>query len=193
MDAAAAGRHLVPMPRVILLNVDATLAAELGDVARFERERGVRVGAAGPTIVEIVAQSEAYFRAIGAPARWSGYLAADADTRVVVGTCAFKGAPSADGWVEIAYFTFPEFGGRGYATAMAAALVARARDSGEVATVRAHTLPERNASARVLTKLGFTLLGEVEEPEDGTVWRWERPARDAPPEPEQVEKEPAPG
>jgi hypothetical protein len=43
----------------------------------------------------------------------------------------------------------------------------------------------------VLTKLGFTLLGEVEEPEDGTVWRWERPARDGPAE--QVEKEPAPG
>ncbi len=117
---------------------------------------------------------------------WVGYLAEEAGQ--VVGTCAFK-APLQGGRVEIAYFTFPEFEGRGYATTMAAALVALARDSGEVAAVRAHTLPERNASARVLTKLGFTLLGEVEEPEDGTVWRWERQVRDGPPE--QVEKEPA--
>ncbi|MGH7631966.1 MAG: hypothetical protein ACREOF_21740 [Gemmatimonadales bacterium] len=31
----------------------------------------------------------------------------------------------------------------------------------------------RNASARVLEKLGFRRLGEVIDPEDGPVWRWE--------------------
>lgn len=40
---------------------------------------------------------------------------------------------------------------------------------------RAHTLPERNASTRVLEKCGFTLVGEVVDPDDGVVWRWERP------------------
>lgn len=179
------------MPAVTLLRIDEALTAEVGDIARLERSRGIRVGAAGPTLVDIVAQSEAYFRSIGAPPQWGGFLAVDAGTRAVVGTCAFKGGPGPDGWVEIAYVTFPEFEGRGYATAMAGALVALARDSGEVVTVRAHTLPERNASGRVLTKAGFTLLGEVEEPEDGTVWRWERPAGDLPVEP--VEKGPARG
>jgi RimJ/RimL family protein N-acetyltransferase len=191
VDGAARLLHLPTVPPVILLNIDAALAAEVSDVARLERSRGVRVGAAGPTLAAVVEQSEAFFRTIGAPPRWGGYLAVDADTRDVVGTCAFKGGPGAGGWVEIAYFTLPEFEGRGYATAMAAALVALAIDSGEVGTVRAHTLPERNASARVLTKLGFTLLGEVEEPEDGTVWRWERPAGAGPAG--QVEKEPARG
>jgi hypothetical protein len=41
-------------------------------------------------------------------------------------------------------------------------------------TVRAHTLPERNASVRILEKLGFAHLGQIVDPEDGPVWRWER-------------------
>jgi ribosomal-protein-alanine N-acetyltransferase len=40
--------------------------------------------------------------------------------------------------------------------------------------VRAHTLPNPNASTRVLTKCGFHRVGEVIDPEDGLVWRWER-------------------
>ena len=46
--------------------------------------------------------------------------------------------------------------------------------SDKVSIVRAHTLPERNASCRVLTKCGFKLIGEVNDPEDGPVWRWEK-------------------
>jgi [ribosomal protein S5]-alanine N-acetyltransferase len=49
-----------------------------------------------------------------------------------------------------------------------------AADQG-VRIVRAHTLPERNASTRVLEKCGFEFTGEVVDPEDGPVWRWERP------------------
>jgi RimJ/RimL family protein N-acetyltransferase len=32
-----------------------------------------------------------------------------------------------------------------------------------------------NASARVLAKCGFRRVGEVIDPEDGLVWRWEKP------------------
>jgi RimJ/RimL family protein N-acetyltransferase len=46
--------------------------------------------------------------------------------------------------------------------------------SGQVRVVRAHTLPELNASARALTKCGFKRVGEVVDPEDGLVWRWEK-------------------
>ncbi len=106
--------------------------------------------------------------------RWGPYLALDRDSAAVVGTCAYKGPPDADDAVEIAYYTFPPFEGRGYATAMAAALTARAGADPPVRTVRAHTLPERNASARILEKLGFVHLGLVTDPEDGPVWRWER-------------------
>jgi ribosomal-protein-alanine N-acetyltransferase len=38
--------------------------------------------------------------------------------------------------------------------------------------VTAQTLPERNASHRILGKLAFRHLGIVDHPEDGTVWEW---------------------
>jgi RimJ/RimL family protein N-acetyltransferase len=92
----------------------------------------------------------------------------------VVGQCGFTGPPDADGVVEIAYGIAPEHQGRGYATEAAAALTQYAIGSGKVRIVRAHTLPEANASGRVLTKCGFKRVGEVMDPEDGLVWRWER-------------------
>lgn len=93
---------------------------------------------------------------------------------VEVGRGGFKGPPDPDGVVEIAYGVAPDFQGKGYATEAAQALVAFAFGSGRVRVVRAHTLPEANASKRVLTKCGFRHLGEVIDPEDGLVWRWER-------------------
>lgn len=49
---------------------------------------------------------------------------------VAVGTCGFKSSPD-QGRVEIAYFTFPDFEGRGLATAMAGELLAIAIGSVE--------------------------------------------------------------
>jgi len=40
--------------------------------------------------------------------------------------------------------------------------------------IRSHTYGADNASARVLTKCGFKEVGQVMDPEDGMVWRWER-------------------
>ena len=104
---------------------------------------------------------------------WRGYFAVDPTTRELIGSCAFKSSPTPEGSVEIAYFTYPPFEGRGYATEMARALVALALKSGAVRTIVAHTLPEPNASTRVLQKTGMTFVGEVIDPEDGRVWRWE--------------------
>lgn len=93
-----------------------------------------------------------------------------------VGGCGFKGPPDADGMVEIAYGTAEEHRGLGYATEMAAALAEFAFASGLVRLVRAHTKPDGAASARVLTRCGFKPVGEVVDPEDGVVRRWERTA-----------------
>jgi hypothetical protein len=60
------------------------------------------------------------------------------------------------------------------ASAMAAGLVERARSAVGVRRLRAYTLPEKNASTRVLEKIGFRWLGDAIHPEDGPVWRWER-------------------
>ena len=90
-----------------------------------------------------------------------------------IGGCGFKGPPE-DGICEIAYAIAPEFQGRGYATEAAVALVEFAGSHNDVRQVHAHTLPEENSSTRVLTKCGFEKTGEVIDPEDGLVWRWEK-------------------
>ncbi len=91
-----------------------------------------------------------------------------------IGSAGFKGPPDDEGMVEIAYGIAPDHQSRGYATEAAAALTDFALADSNVKIVRAHTLPERNASCRVLEKCGFEFLGEAIEPEDGLVWRWER-------------------
>lgn len=103
-----------------------------------------------------------------------GFSLVHRDSDNVIGKCGFKGPPAADGTVELAYAVDPEHQGQGYATEAAQGLVAYAFSSPQVRVVRAHTLPQTNASTRVLTKCGFQHIGEVVDPEDGLVWRWEQ-------------------
>ena len=91
----------------------------------------------------------------------------------IVGLGSFKGAPEASGRVEIAYLTLRTDEGRGIAKRVAALLIGKARENGAVVVV-AHTLPEENASTSVLRANAFDMMGAVDDPEDGLVWRWER-------------------
>jgi [ribosomal protein S5]-alanine N-acetyltransferase len=102
-----------------------------------------------------------------------GFRVVHGDSGAVVGACMFKGPPT-DGVVEIAYGIDPDHQGKGYATEAAQALVAYALASGQIRMVRAHTLPDGNASKRVLAKCGFRHVGEVIDPDDGLVWRFEK-------------------
>jgi RimJ/RimL family protein N-acetyltransferase len=94
----------------------------------------------------------------------------------VIGSAGFEGPPDAEGVVEIAYGVDPSRQGQGIATEAAGALVRFAAADPRVRLLRAHTLPEANASTRVLRKCGFVHIGGVVDPEDGPVWRWERSA-----------------
>ena len=96
------------------------------------------------------------------------------DEGIIVGQASFTKPPAADGVVEIAYRVTPDYQGRGFATEAAQALVAFAFSSRRVCVVCAYTLPEANASTRVLAKCGFRHIGEVTHPEDGLVWLWEK-------------------
>jgi RimJ/RimL family protein N-acetyltransferase len=117
----------------------------------------------------------AALRSSSGPDAWRhGFFAAHRESGSVIGSAGFKGPPDSTGTVEIAYGIVPSFEGRGYATEAAAALVDFAFASGQVRTVRAHTLPRPNASTRVLSKCGFRYVGLVVDPDDGPVWRWER-------------------
>jgi RimJ/RimL family protein N-acetyltransferase len=114
-------------------------------------------------------------RASTAPDPWThGFAIVNRTNGNVVGSCGYKGPPGADGAVEIAYGVEPAFQGHGYATEAARALVAYAFHNGGVRLVCAHTRPQTNASTRVLAKCGFDRVGEVIDPEDGLVWRWEK-------------------
>lgn len=121
------------------------------------------------TAVNVLKETAALYARNGNRSPWVGYLAVEGGA--CVGTCAFK-TPPRKNRVEIAYFTFPEYEGRGIATRMAALLVEIAFRETPGITVVAQTLPEENASTTVLRKNGFRLVGELEHPEDGTVWEW---------------------
>jgi RimJ/RimL family protein N-acetyltransferase len=108
-----------------------------------------------------------------------GFCLVQRATGTTVGTAAFKAPPDGDGVVEISYAIAPDHQRQGYATEAADALTAYAFAQDAVRLVRAHTLPEPNASTRVLTKCGFRFAGEVIDPEDGLVWRWEKSAEEA--------------
>ena len=117
----------------------------------------------------------ARLRASSAADPWvHGFAVVHRESRSVIGNVSFKGPPDEEGMVEIAYGIVSAFQGRGYATEAAEAGVAFAFADGRVRLVRAHTLPTTNASTRVLEKCGFEHTGEVVDPEDGLVWRWER-------------------
>ncbi len=123
---------------------------------------------------EILPATAGMYRASGFAPPWIGYIAVrDGEA---IGTCAFKGAP-AHGRTEIAYFTFPGFEGQGIATAMAQALIALARATQPGLTVAAQTLPERNASNRILEKLGFRHTGMAHDDDVGEVWEWQLEAQ----------------
>jgi RimJ/RimL family protein N-acetyltransferase len=136
--------------------------------AQIDRMDAIQKAAVSPewlARLETAAAAEVWLR---------GFTMVHRATGAVVGQCAFKRPPVADKTVEIAYMVEPEHQGKGYATEAAKALVAFAFSSGQVRVVRAHTLREQNASTRVLAKCGFEHIGEVLDPEDGWVWRWEK-------------------
>lgn len=157
-----------------LLPIEADLAERLREGPERLRQRyGASVAAEdAPLVRDVVEQTLLMLPRGTRDARWGGYLAADEKSGLVVGSCAFKGPPTEDGTVEIAYYTFGPHKGRGHAKGMARALISLAFSPPPVRRVIAHTLPESNPSTSVLRSAGMSFVGEVRDPEDGPVWRW---------------------
>ncbi|MEO5717419.1 MAG: GNAT family N-acetyltransferase [Chthoniobacterales bacterium] len=93
----------------------------------------------------------------------------------LIGLASFNGPTDAAGEVEMSYAIAPAYTGRGYATGAVRLLIDFALASGQVQTLRAHTLPAKSASAGVLEKCGFKFRGPTIHPEDGAIWVWELP------------------
>jgi ribosomal-protein-alanine N-acetyltransferase len=142
------------------------------DPDRFAGELAPAFGGDEGPAREILSQTIDLLARDPRPDPWGSYVVELGGQPVGVG--AFKSAPSPSGEVEIAYMTFPAYEGRGQATAVIALLVAVAIAAG--ARPIALTLPEENASNKALRRNGFVYAGEVIDPEDGLVWRWEKGA-----------------
>jgi GNAT superfamily N-acetyltransferase len=150
------------------------LDALLGAADTFEREFGVSVAPAyldSPNVLAICREA-----LVLDPSRlaWWCHLAILRRERRLVGFGGYKGVPT-HGAVEIGYQIAPAFRGRGLATAFASGLVANAWREPTVRTIIAHTAPESSASTHILTKLGFTCVGDAEDARfpGGQAWLWE--------------------
>jgi len=130
------------------------------------QDKGLREDSPAGTTLKMQVE---YYAKIGYHPPWIGYLAFVDGAPVGMG--GFKGRP-VDNKVEIAYFTFPEHEGKGIGTRTCEALVSKALASDPQVEITARTLPEKNASTRILARNGFALVGAVQDPEDGEVWEW---------------------
>jgi [ribosomal protein S5]-alanine N-acetyltransferase len=102
--------------------------------------------------------------------RWGARFFVAGDPPELVGWGGFKGPPK-DGTVELGYEIAESRRGRGLATEATRAMLAEAFADDSVTTVIAHTLPEPNASNRVLEKTGFRFDGEAQQ-DARLVWRY---------------------
>ena len=151
----------------------------------FERTFDVRVAAG---IVEFfqgasLEKLAAVFSACAGAGWITGFSIEHPGDNALIGFCGFRGPPDFGRAVEIGYGVAPGYRGRGFASEAVRAVVAHSFATGRVTIVRAHTLPEPNASTHVLRKCGFQNIGEVIDPDDpgnGLVWRWEIRTADHP-------------
>ena len=154
-----------------------SLSPALADATREPRQFAALTGAHIADVVDqvqdVVQQDAAHRARVGWIPEWGGFLAVDDARQQVVGVGGYVAAPDSDGGVEIAYGTFAPYEGKGYATQIAGALITQAVDSGAVSLVYAHTLPNPNASTRILQKYGFVQTGTAHDDDAGLVWRWE--------------------
>jgi len=120
----------------------------------------------GQTLLEMYKD---YYPTIGFHLPWVGY--AILRDQQLVGTCGFTGQPK-EQRVELAYWTFKSFEGKGIASFACKALLELVRKTDPQLTVVAKTAPEHNASTKILEKNGFVFTEIVQDEEIGDSWLW---------------------
>lgn len=104
---------------------------------------------------------------------WWTYFPIHKQDNKLIGSGGYKGKPTPEGMVELGYEISPEYRNKGFATEMTQGLMSNALLDANVKLIQAHTLGEENASTKVLTKCGFKKVEEINDPDDGIIWRWE--------------------
>ena len=105
--------------------------------------------------------------------KWWTYFPIHKKDKMLIGSCGYKGKPTADGKVEIGYEVAPKYRNQGLATEITKGLIENAFKHQRVHSIMAHTLAEDNPSTKVLQKCGFEKVDEINDPDDGLIWKWE--------------------
>jgi ribosomal-protein-alanine N-acetyltransferase len=154
--------------RLVRATAELLDAAIAGDAA-LARALGHDIVPGWATFTDALARTRDALAAGPPDTPWGPRLFVSGDPPELVGWGGFKGPPR-DGVVELGYEIAESRRGRGLATAAVRAMVDEALADGGVRGVVAHTLPERNASNRVLEKAGFRFDAQVAA--GRTVWRY---------------------
>jgi [ribosomal protein S5]-alanine N-acetyltransferase len=125
-----------------------------------------------PAAREAMQPSYEYLKAHPLALGWWTYLFIHKADRALIGLGGFKGPADEEGMVEIGYAIAPAYRRRGLAAEASHGMIKYAFFHPEIKKVQAHTLAERNASTRVLEKVGMKRTGTVQDPDDGEVWQW---------------------
>jgi [ribosomal protein S5]-alanine N-acetyltransferase len=104
---------------------------------------------------------------------WWTYFPVHKEDNMLIGSGGYKGKPTNEGMVEIGYEIATAYRNRGLATEMAHQLIEHAFHNERVKMIIAHTLGLDNPSTRVLQKCGFKKVEELNDAQEGIIWKWE--------------------
>ncbi|MDF2438230.1 MAG: GCN5-related N-acetyltransferase [Bacteroidota bacterium] len=104
---------------------------------------------------------------------WWTYFPIHKQDNKLIGSGGYKGKPNIAGTVELGYEISAEYRNRGLATEMAEGLINNAFRDDRVKIIIAHTLGKHNPSTKVLQKCGFEKVEEINDPDEGLIWKWE--------------------
>jgi [ribosomal protein S5]-alanine N-acetyltransferase len=104
---------------------------------------------------------------------WWTYFPVYKSENKLIGSGGYKGKPTPEGTVELGYEIAPAYRNLGMATEMTKGLIENAFRDERVKSILAHTLAEENPSTKVLQKCGFVKVAEINDPNDGLIWKWE--------------------
>lgn len=117
----------------------------------------------------LISMYEQYYKLMGFNLPWVGYFIFH--DNILVGSCGFVGKAN-DGVVEIAYWTFKEYEGKGVAGFACSGLIAIAKKADPTLILTARTAPHFNASVKILQKQGFSFYSNAQDIEIGAAWDW---------------------
>jgi len=105
---------------------------------------------------------------------WRPWFIRTRDAQVLIGTCGFKGPADREGQIEVGYGVVASRHRQGIASEAVGMLLQWAWRNTNARVCLAHTLPGDPASSGVLRKNGFSLVGQIVDPNDGPVDRWRK-------------------